>query len=181
MVRGCDPQLSAAIWVGYHRGQIPMEPPRSRITVFGGTWPAQIWRTLMLRASEDLPEMAFPTPEVRYVEVAVDVTQPTPCLPNGFTLPQNIDILHFIAGTEPTETCTSPSSLQQVVVPSIVGFPRDDALSTLEMAGFYVQIEAEGSTQPPGTAIYQSPPAGTSAFQTSTITITVATPEEPPA
>ncbi len=178
---GAIPQLTAAVWVGYHRGQIPMEPPRSRITVFGGTWPAQIWRTLMLRASEHLPAMAFPTPEVRYVGVAVDVTQPTPCLPNGFTLPQNIEIMHFIVGTEPTETCTSPSSLQEVVVPSVVGLPQADALSTLEQAGFYVQIEAEGSTQPPGTAIYQSPPAGTSAYQTSTIIVTVATPEGSPA
>ena len=59
---GAVPQLSAAVWVGYHEGQIPMEPPRTRITVFGGTWPAQIWRLLMLRATSHLPILSFPTP-----------------------------------------------------------------------------------------------------------------------
>ena len=174
---GAIPQLAAAVWVGYHQGQVSMEPPRTRITVFGGTWPAQIWRTLMLGATEDLTEMAFPTPDVQYVGVAVDITQQPPCLPNGFTLPRNIDVLNFIVGTEPTETCTTPDSLQEVIVPSVVGFPQGDALTALELAGFYVQIETEGSTQPPGTAIYQSPPGGTTAFQTSTITVTVAIPE----
>jgi penicillin-binding protein 1A len=175
---GAIPQLSAAVWVGYHRGQVAMEPPRSRITVFGGTWPAQIWRTLMLGATSDLPELSFPTPDVQYVGVAVDVTQQPACLPNGFTLPRNIEVLHFISGTEPTQTCVEPSSLQEVIVPSVVGFPQSESLSTLEQAGFYVRVEAEPSTQPEGTVLYQSPPGGTAALQTSTITVTVATPDE---
>lgn len=171
---GAIPQLAAAVWVGFHEGQIPMEPPRTRITVFGGTWPAQIWRNLMLAATADLPEEPFPTPEVTYVSVAVDVTQQPACLPNGFTLPQNIEVLNFIEGTEPTATCTSPTSLQEVVVPSVVGSGQAEAMATLEGAGFYVRIDVEPSTQPAGTVISQSPAAGTSEFQTSTVTITVA-------
>jgi penicillin-binding protein 1A len=171
---GAIPQLAAAVWVGFHEGQIPMEPPRTRITVFGGTWPAQIWRNLMLAATADLAEEPFPTPEVTYVSVAVDVTQQPACLPNGFTLPQNIQVLNYIEGTEPTVTCTSPSSLQEVVVPSVVGSAQAEAMATLEVAGFYVRVEIEPSTQPPGTVISQSPAAGTSEFQTSTVTITVA-------
>lgn len=171
---GAIPQLAAAVWVGFHEGQIPMEPPRTRITVFGGTWPAQIWRNLMLAATADLAEEPFPTPEVTYVSVAVDVTQQPACLPNGFTLPQNIQVLNYIEGTEPTATCTSPSSLQEVVVPSVVGSAQAEAMATLEVAGFYVRVEIEPSTQPPGTVISQSPAAGTSEFQTSTVTITVA-------
>ena len=84
---GSVPQLTAAIWVGFHQGQIPMEPPRTRITVFGGTFPAQIWRVLMLRATSGMPAESFPTPEVRYLSVAVDVTQRPYCLPNAYTLP----------------------------------------------------------------------------------------------
>jgi penicillin-binding protein 1A len=171
---GAVPQLVAAVWVGFHEGQIPMEPPRTRITVFGGTWPAQIWRNLMLSATQDLPEEPFPTPEVSYVAVAIDITQQPACLPNQFTLPQNIDILNFIVGTEPTATCTSPTSLQEVVVPSVVGFAQAEAMATLEEAGFYVQVEVAESTQPAGTVIYQSPSAGTTEFQTSTVTVTVA-------
>ena len=106
------PQLTAAVWVGFHEGPIPMEPPRTRITVFGGTWPAQIWRLFMLEGGRGPAVRTFPTPEVGYVSVAVDVTQDPYCLPNPYTLPQNIDDLEFIAGTEPTKTCTTPTTLQ---------------------------------------------------------------------
>jgi penicillin-binding protein 1A len=171
---GSVPQLTAAVWVGFHRGQIPMEPPRTRITVFGGTFPAQIWRLLMLRATADLAPEQFPTPEVRYVDVAVDVTQHPYCLPNENTLPMDIEILHFISGTEPNQVCTSPRSVQRVIVPSVVGFAEDEARATLEQSGFYVQVRAEASTQPAGTVIYQTPSGGISELQTSTITITIA-------
>jgi penicillin-binding protein 1A len=171
---GSVPQLTAAVWVGFHRGQIPMEPPRTRITVFGGTFPAQIWRLLMLRATADLAPEQFPTPEVRYVDVAVDVTQHPYCLPNENTLPMDVEVLHFISGTEPNQVCTSPRSVQRVIVPSVVGFAEDEARATLEQSGFYVQVRAEASTQPPGTVIYQTPSGGISELQTSTITITIA-------
>jgi penicillin-binding protein 1A len=173
---GSVPQLTAAVWIGYHQGQIPMTPPRTRITVFGGTWPAQIWRLLMLHVTAELPPDRFPTPEVRYLAVAVDVTQQPYCLPNAFTLPQNIEVAHFIAGTQPTEVCSTPTSLQEVIIPSIVGFPRAQAVATLEASGFYARVVSTPSTQPPGTVIYQHPSGGTSADQTSTVTITLATP-----
>jgi penicillin-binding protein 1A len=176
---GAIPQLSAAVWVGFHEGQIPMEPPRTRITVFGGTWPAQIWRNLMLGATGGIPAEAFPTPEVSYVAVAVDITQDPACLPNGFTLPQHIEVLNYVAGTEPTDVCTTPTSLQEVVVPSVVGFEQPEAMAALEEAGFYTQVEIAASTQPPGTVISQAPAGSTSAVQTTTVTIFVATAPEP--
>ncbi|MGZ4150560.1 MAG: penicillin-binding protein [Actinomycetota bacterium] len=172
---GAVPQLVAAVWVGFHQGQIPMRPPRTRITVFGGTWPAQIWRLLMLKATASLAPEQFPTPEVQYVQVAVDVTQDPYCLPNRFTLPQNIQTLSFIAGTQPTDTCTTPTSTQRVIVPSVVGLPQDAATTTLQQAGFFVDVKIATSTQPPGTVIYQTPSGGTTASQASTVTITVAT------
>jgi penicillin-binding protein 1A len=173
---GAVPQLSAAVWVGYHEGQIPMEPPRTRITVFGGTWPAQIWRLLMQKATRSLPPEPFPTPEVRYVSVAIDTTQQPACLPNEFTLPSHIATVNFVAGTEPTRTCISPDSLQHALVPSVVGFDERTAKDSLEAAGFFVRVVGEASTQPTGTVIYQDPAAGTSKLQTSVITITVAKP-----
>ena len=109
---GAIPQLVAAVWVGFPQGQISMYGGFTRITVFGGTWPAQIWRLFMEKAAVDLPVREFPTPDVNYVAVAVDVTQNPYCLPNQYTLPQNIQTLEFIAGTEPTQTCTEPTSLQ---------------------------------------------------------------------
>jgi penicillin-binding protein 1A len=171
---GAIPQLTAAVWVGFHEGLIPMEPPRTRITVFGGTWPAQIWRLFMLKAADGLPERTFPTPDVGYLSVAVDVTQSPYCLPNAYTLPQRIDTLQFIEGTEPTEVCTTPTTVQAVPVPSVIGLDQVSAEIALEEAGFYVDVRSEASTQPAGTVIYQSPSAGTDAQQTSTVTITLA-------
>jgi penicillin-binding protein 1A len=170
---GAVPQMVAAVWIGFPQGQIRMEPPRTRITVYGGTWPAQIWRLLMLEATRGLPATAFPNPEVGFVSVSVDASQQPNCLPNPFTLPQNIQTLQFVEGTEPTKTCTSPSSLQEVLVPSTVGSSETIAVEALTQAGFYVEVLTAPSTQPDGTVIAQVPSAGTEAFQTSTVTITV--------
>jgi penicillin-binding protein 1A len=177
---GAIPQLTAAVWVGFHEGLIPMEPPRTRITVFGGTWPAQIWRLFMENATATLPPRAFPTPDVGYVSIAVDVTQTPHCLPNAYTLPQDIGTLQFIEGTEPTRVCTSPTRVQSVPVPSVIGLDQGSAEVALEEAGFYVDVRVEPSTQPPGAVITQSPSAGTDATQTSTVTITVAGSAEDP-
>jgi penicillin-binding protein 1A len=59
---GFTPQRVAAVWVGYPEGQIPMEPPRTPITVFGGSYPAQIFQKTMSAALEQLPDEDFPTP-----------------------------------------------------------------------------------------------------------------------
>jgi penicillin-binding protein 1A len=179
---GAIPQMVGAVWIGYPQGQVRMEPPRTRITVYGGAWPAQIWRLLMLEAARGLPVMEFPNPDVGFVAVAVDATQQPYCLPNPFTLPQNIQILEFIAETEPTKVCTTPSTLQRVLVPSTIGTSESLAIEGLTEAGFYVEVTTAPSTQPNGTVILQDPAAGTQAYQTSTVTITVSRtePEESP-
>jgi penicillin-binding protein 1A len=170
---GAIPQMVAAVWIGFPQGQIRMEPPRTRITVFGGTWPAQIWRILMLDATRGLPVMSFPSPDVGFVSIAVDATQQPYCLPNPFTLPQNVQTLQFIVGTEPSALCTSPSSLQRVLVPSAIGASEATAVEGLTEAGFYVEVKTAPSTQPDGIVISQSPAAGTEEYQTTTVTITV--------
>jgi penicillin-binding protein 1A len=170
---GAIPQLTAAVWVGFPQGQISMEPPRTRITVYGGTWPAQIWHLFMGNATKHMQVKSFPTPDVSYVSVAVDTTQDPLCLPNQYTLPQNIDTIPFIQGTQPTKVCREPSSAQKVSVPSVIGLGQRAAEDLLQRAGFYVVVRLAVSTQPVGTVIAQNPQAGTSAYQTSTVTITV--------
>ena len=56
----------------------------------------------------------------------------------------------------------------------MIGFSQSQAMETLRQAGFYVAVTMQTSTQPVGTVIYESPAAGTEAFQTDTVTITVA-------
>lgn len=170
---GAVPQLVTSVWVGFEEGLVSMVPPRTRIVVYGGTWPADIWRNYMLKATSGMAPRGFPTPEVGYVSLAVDASQNPYCLPNPYTLPDNIQTLQFIDGTQPTKVCTTPTSSHLATVPSVIGLPEGDAQATLEQAGFNVQVRAAGSTQPPGTVVYQSPSPGTSAYQTSTVTITV--------
>jgi penicillin-binding protein 1A len=170
---GAVPQLSAVVWVGFPQGQVSMAPPATRITVFGGTWPAQIWQAFMAQATAGMPVRSFPSPSVRYISVAVDITQTPYCLPNQFTLPTNIRTLQFIEGIEPRKTCTTPTSSLQVNVPSVIGRSQSSATSILERAGFNVEVVVVTSTQPVGSVIAQSPTASTSLYQTSTVTITV--------
>lgn len=178
---GAVPQLATAVWVGFPSGQIPMCCGNVRIsTVYGGTWPASIWRAFMLAATARMPAKAFPeAPDVEYVTLRVDITQG--CLANPFTPPQNIDVFQYVAGTEPhLEVCTEPSEYQLLTVPSVIGLEREAAVAALRAAGFEVAVELVPSDQPQGTVIAQDPEPGERLIQTGTVTITVVEGEPEP-
>ena len=59
---GFTPQRATAVWVGFPVAQIPMVPPTTDIRVFGGTYPAMIWREIMTAAHADIAASDFPTP-----------------------------------------------------------------------------------------------------------------------
>jgi penicillin-binding protein 1A len=170
---GAIPQLATAVWIGFPQGQISMQYPTTRIKVFGGTWPAQIWHAFMFNATKNMPVRDFPAPSggVEYVSVKIDVTQG--CVANPFTPPGNIRTMEFIAGTEPTKVCKEPTSYQYLTVPSVVGMRQAEAIGVLRAAGFNVAVELVSSGQPPGTVVAQDPDGGSSAQQTSTVTIQV--------
>jgi penicillin-binding protein 1A len=56
---GYTPQLSTAVWVGFPDEEIAMQYPATPMRVFGGGWPAQIWRAFMIQAMEDQPVLSF--------------------------------------------------------------------------------------------------------------------------
>jgi penicillin-binding protein 1A len=58
---GYTPQFTAAVWMGNPAGEIPMTNVGG-ITVFGATYPAQIWRQFMLYATSSLPPLDFTAP-----------------------------------------------------------------------------------------------------------------------
>lgn len=171
---GAIPQLVAAVWVGFPQGQISMQYPTTRIKVYGGTWPAQIWHAFMFNATRNMPVRDFPEPPggVEYVTVRIDITQG--CVANPYTPPANIRTMRFIEGTEPTEVCTEPTSYQYLTVPSVIGMTEEEAASALRAAGFDVAVELVSSDQPAGTVVAQDPAPGERALQTSTVTISVA-------
>ena len=59
---GYTPQRAAAVWVGFPDAQIPMEPPTTDIRVTGGTYPAQIWREIMIAAHQGIEPVGLPPP-----------------------------------------------------------------------------------------------------------------------
>jgi beta-lactam-binding protein with PASTA domain/predicted Ser/Thr protein kinase len=64
---------------------------------------------------------------------------------------------------------------QAVAIPNVVGQSRDSATSTLQSAGFEVDVtKQQSSDTTPGDVLSQNPTAGTSAGKGSTVTITVA-------
>jgi penicillin-binding protein 1A len=175
---GAVPQLVAAVWVGFPQGQVSMCCGRTRLNpVYGGTWPAQIWHAFMLNATKRLPEKTFPTSNVQYLTLRIDVTQN--CLANQFTPPQDIRTQQYVVGTEPhLHVCREPSSYQVLTVPSVVGMRSERAVTTLQAAGFTVKLRYEASsTERPGIVIAQDPSGGERAQQTSTVTVTVAGPD----
>jgi penicillin-binding protein 1A len=56
---GYTPNLSTTVWVGYPKGEIPMESVHG-IAVAGGTFPADIFRLFMTPASQGTPYTEFP-------------------------------------------------------------------------------------------------------------------------
>jgi hypothetical protein len=134
----------------------------------------------MSAAVAHMPVKEFSSaPEVEYVTLRVDVTRG--CLANQYTPPQDIDTYQYVAGTEPSlETCTEPTSYQQLTVPSVIGLDKETATTRLHAAGFNVAVEFAESDEREGTVIGQDPKGGSSLMQTGTVTITVArgTPEQ---
>ena len=57
---GYTPDLACAVWVGYPEGLVSMTSVHGT-TVFGGTFPAQIWKAFMGPALADYPKTAFST------------------------------------------------------------------------------------------------------------------------
>ena len=55
---GYTPDLAAAVWVGYPQARVPMTDVHG-IKVFGGTFPAQIWRKFIMAALEGRPPQRF--------------------------------------------------------------------------------------------------------------------------
>jgi membrane peptidoglycan carboxypeptidase len=59
---GYTVQVATCVWVGYPKGQIPLEDVEGVPLVYGGTIPAAIWQDFMMAAMEGEDAVAFPPP-----------------------------------------------------------------------------------------------------------------------
>jgi len=156
---GFTPQLVGVRWVGFPKGELPMRPPRTRITVFGSSWPGHMWQSWMLEALKGVPSVPFPTADEAYVKVRVDTLRN--CLPNQFTPPYLIAEKQYLKGTEPTTICTEPTSGNIDSTPNVVGEPLSIAKDTMAKAGFNVTTLSQYCpSYPQGTVCDQTPSPG---------------------
>lgn len=155
---GYTPQLATAVWVGFAKPRadasgtlrpVSMQSPNTRITVFGGTYPAQIWSRFMRSALEDSPALPLFDPSA--------VAPPTTTVP-----PSNQEALAPVGAPATDE------------MPDVTGERTERAVAAVRDAGFSVeQIEAPAGSGKPGTIAGQSPPGGTRLEAGSTVFLEV--------
>ena len=177
---GYIPQLTAGVWVGFPQAQISMVPPRTRIRITGGSFPAAIWRAFMLQATRGMRVRNFEKPVSQFVTVAVDVHRG--CVATALTPAYRIRRVQFVRGTQPTKECSYRGSIgtggivATDVVPSVVGLPVAAAEARLAEYGLAsVQASEYNTNYPPGTVIGQSPPPGHPVPENGVITLVVST------
>ncbi len=123
---GITPQLATSVWMGDPKGRTPMSSVGG-IAVFGGTYPARIWRTYTEGALSGQPAVNFPAPDPNKIPGGRMITSsqlladspfanaPT-FVPAGPSTPRNTVIL-----PGPVTPATSPPTtiVPRVTVPSI--------------------------------------------------------------
>jgi 1A family penicillin-binding protein len=109
---GFTPDLVAVVWVGYPQGSISMSSVHG-IRVFGGTFPAQIWRAFMLEALRGIPPRPFKIPRSELVRVEIDPI--TGLLAAPWCPGEMMTMLRQLA---PTEYCPPPVIVTASPAPS---------------------------------------------------------------
>lgn len=141
---GYTPQLATAVWVGFaeprvdsdgKKHPVPMRSPNTRITVFGGTYPARIWAAFMSAAHEG--------------QEALPLNEPVP--PPTTTTAPPADPAILTPVTQPAV----------VTAPDVLNKTRAEATSALQKAGLSARfVEVPAGDLAPGRVVAQSPPPG---------------------
>jgi penicillin-binding protein 1A len=174
---GYTPDLSCAVWVGYPEGLISMRSVHG-MTVYGGTFPAQIWKTFMGTVLAEVPKNAFPTTSEDSGSdnnlVTVEICTESGLLATS-NCPNKVRRV-YQKGNEPTEYCNIHNGAptpQKNTVPSVVGMGGSSAVAALQAAGFSVQESHAYGTAPAGTVQSQSPGGGSQADAGSSVSIVI--------
>ena len=144
---GYTPQHTTAVWVGFPEAQIPMIPPTTDRKVYGGTYPAMIWKNVMEAAHFGLPVEQLVTADPTLNAPSTPII-PTPIVPTtAAPVP---------ADGEPTDG--------RIPTPELLGLTLTNARNLLTEADHgirilsVVEVEMEGTE--PGTIIGQAPDVG---------------------
>jgi penicillin-binding protein 1A len=144
---GYTPQRTTAVWVGFPEAQIPMIPPTTDRKVYGGTYPAMIWKNVMEAAHFGLPVEQLVTADPTLNAPSTPII-PMPVVPTT-AVPEPAD-------GEPTDG--------RVPTPELLGLTLANARNLLTEADHGIQIlsvvEVEMEGTEPGTIIGQAPDVG---------------------
>ena len=147
---GYTPELATAVWIGFPGGSEAMTTPRTRLTVTGGTWPAQIWQRYQGAALADVAATAFPS------------------------------LADAEADERARERTGTTSTTSGARLPSVIGLAEADARRLLASVGAVVETTTEPSADfPPGIVLRQSPEAGARGGRGTTVTIAISVPPVP--
>jgi penicillin-binding protein 1A len=80
---GYQPNLATAVWVGYPESNDVSMTSVHGITVFGGTFPAEIWHSLYANGGVPCEEFEEPAEEISWAPYYGHFTQATPSEPGG--------------------------------------------------------------------------------------------------
>ena len=132
---GYTPQLAACVWVGYSKGEIPLENVQGYANVFGGSIPALIWHDFMEVAVADLPAAQFARPSFAGYDVRPDsAISPTPPPPPTTPSPSPTKSPKPTTPS-PTPPPTTPSPTPPPTTPSPTPSPTPTPTATTPTPG----------------------------------------------
>src|SRR5262249_24871969 len=157
---GYTPQLVTAVWVGYPNQLKPMLTEYHGDPVAGGTYPALIWKSFMLKALEDqhdTPE-PFPSAPGLYASPSYVVYRDGELERDNGICKGAFKVWTFSAGG-PSRTANCRAN--EVQVPNLIGARRTAAVSRLQAQPLkpLIVYKAARPRQWPNTVVAQTPTA----------------------
>jgi len=171
---GYTPDLASAVWMGYPNSRNSMTNVHGRV-VYGGTFPAEIWRKFMSKALSGVKASNFERPKGGLSYIKVDTTDGIDMLANEFCPEENVKYMIIAKGTSPNlPKCDRHEAPPNVKVPNVIGMSLDVAEQTLTDLGFIINISYSPSkVVPKDQVVAQSPGEGSEIAQGSGVEIAV--------
>ena len=162
---GYSPDLVAAVWVGYPKSLQPMLTEFNGEPVAGGTYPALIWKSFMVRAlpylqrTRDVQPKAFPEPPYEG-SVPLAVVNRGGSLQRDNGLCRNVFAADFFPDAMPRLTASCRPN--EVEVPTVLGARLSTARTRLDAQPLTPRVvwRAADPGDPVGVVVSQKPKRG---------------------
>ena len=156
---GYTPQLVVAVWVGYPSTLKPMLTEFNGKPVTGGSIPAEIWKTFVEKALENVAPEGFPYPSAPYVAPKLVVRRGNRLLLDNGICRSRQEVVYF-AGKGPTQTANCLEN--EVEVPDVRKLTIAEARARVEAQPLTPSLVFKPATplQRPGIVVDQQPKRG---------------------